>query len=33
MEVFKRIKPLYWVGNSKKDLLTLPDDVQEGNHS
>lgn len=23
------MKPLYWVGSSKKDLQSLPDDVQD----
>ena len=22
-----RVKPLYWVGNSKKDLIALPEEV------
>jgi len=29
MEAFKRIKTLYWVGSSKKDLQALPEDVQD----
>lgn len=27
MENAPRVKPLYWVGSSKKDLLALPDEV------
>ncbi|MFK0094029.1 type II toxin-antitoxin system RelE/ParE family toxin [Pseudomonas sp. NPDC090592] len=29
MEAFKRIRTLYWVGSSKKDLQALPVDVQD----
>jgi len=29
MEAFTRIKTLYWVGSSKKDLQALPEDVQD----
>ncbi|WP_449434727.1 type II toxin-antitoxin system RelE/ParE family toxin [Pseudomonas putida] len=29
MEAFRRTRPLYWVGSSKKDLQTLPGDVQD----
>ncbi|WP_143515067.1 MULTISPECIES: type II toxin-antitoxin system RelE/ParE family toxin [unclassified Pseudomonas] len=29
MDAFKRIKTLYWVGSSKKDLQALPEDVQD----
>ncbi|MCX2687234.1 type II toxin-antitoxin system RelE/ParE family toxin [Pseudomonas sp. DCB_AW] len=29
MDAFKRVKPLYWVGSSKKDLQEAPSDVQD----
>lgn len=29
MDAPRRIKALYWVGSSKKDLQALPDDVQD----
>ncbi|MFJ4453796.1 type II toxin-antitoxin system RelE/ParE family toxin [Pseudomonas sp. NPDC089392] len=29
MDAFKRIRALYWVGSSKKDLQALPSDVQD----
>ena len=29
MESEDAIKPLYWVASSKKDLLAMPDDVQD----
>ena len=29
MDAFKRVKPLYWVGSSKKDLQGAPRDVQD----
>ncbi|WP_203234799.1 type II toxin-antitoxin system RelE/ParE family toxin [Modicisalibacter coralii] len=29
MDLEDAIKPLYWVASSKKDLLTMPEDVQD----
>jgi len=29
MDALKRIRALYWVGSSKKDLQALPEDVQD----
>jgi phage-related protein len=28
--VFSDLKPLHWVGSSKKDLLSMPSDVVDG---
>ncbi|MDR6714848.1 phage-related protein [Pseudomonas hunanensis] len=29
MEASKRVKPVYWVGSSRKDLQALPPDIQD----
>lgn len=26
---YQRLKPLYWLGSSRKDLLAMPEDVQD----